>query len=125
MVKRATLSQLGVMVSFMIVTGCSLPFLRYGENGLSQDQFADYVESVFRLQNSVTSELMLLDSDERQTVLLQAEQMMRTDCAALNEYATRDSDGLTIGLALSRRVAQSVAQCEKAALHLKLLLEYD
>ncbi len=125
MVKRKTFLHLvGIVVSVMILTGCSLPFLSYGENGLSQDDFARYVESVFRLQNSLTSEIMLLDSDdERQKALSQAEQTMRIDCAALNDYAARDSDGLSTDLSLSRRVEQSAVRCEKAALHLKSLLD--
>lgn len=118
------------LVAFTIaslISGCAIPFFSgYGANSESLEAFEHHVEEVFRLQNRMTSEaMMLLESNEakKPEVLIQAEQHMQRVCADLNEYASRDIDGLSIGLFLRRRVEKSAIDCEKAALEVKLLLE--
>jgi hypothetical protein len=109
----------------LMLSACAAPFFGYGTNGLSKEAFTRYVETVFRLQNSMTSELMLLQEtgDPRyQDVLLAAEQSMQEACGSLNEYAARDGEGLRIGLLLQRRVEKSAQACEQAALKVKSLL---
>jgi hypothetical protein len=74
----------------------------------------------------MTSEvMMLLESDEtkKYQALLQAEQHMQQVCADLNEYVSRDIDGLSSGLFLRRRVEKSAIDCEQAALAIKPLLK--
>lgn len=109
-----------------IISGCAGPlFGGYGANGQSREEFEQHVEEVFRLQNRMSSEvMMLLENDEgkKYQALLQAEQHMQQVCADLNEYASRDIDGLSIGYFLSRRVEQSAIDCEQAALAIKPLL---
>ncbi|MDP1772538.1 MAG: hypothetical protein Q8L15_09670 [Methylobacter sp.] len=109
-----------------IISGCAGSlFGGYGANGQSREEFEQHVEEVFRLQNRMSSEvMMLLESDEgkKYQALLQAEQHMQQVCADLNEYASRDIDGLSIGYFLSRRVEQSAIDCEQAALAIKPLL---
>jgi hypothetical protein len=122
MMNCKTILLLLISVSLSVLTACTPPFLHYGDKGLSRDEFARYVESVFRLQNNLTSQTMLLEDVEAEHVL-QAEQKMHTACAALNDYASKDMDGLSISLSLSRRVEQSAAQCEKAALQLQTVLD--
>ena len=110
----------------LILSGCATPFLGgFGTKGQSQEEFTRYVESVFLLENSMTSEIMsLLETDEAKNhdALLKAEQHMQEACGPLNEYASRDIDGLSIGLFLRRRVEQSATDCEQAALKVKSLL---
>lgn len=110
-----------------LISGCAIPFFGgYGANGQSLEAFEHHVEEVFRLQNQMTSEvMMLLESDEAKKLqaLMQAEQHMQQVCADLNEYASRDIDGLSIGLFLRRRVEKSAIDCEQAALAIKPLLE--
>ncbi len=67
---------------------------------------------------------MLLENDEAKNpeALMQAEQHMQQVCADLNEYVSRDIDGLSIGLFLRRRVEKSAIDCEQAALAIKPLL---
>jgi hypothetical protein len=109
-----------------LVSGCAVPFLGgYGANGQSREAFTQHVEEVFRLQNQMTSEVMMLlesDQSDKADTLIQAEQHMQQVCADLNEYASRDIDGLSIGLFLSRRVEKSAIDCERAALAIKSLL---
>ncbi len=111
-----------------LISGCAVPFLGgYGANGQSREEFEHHVEEVFRLQNQMTSEVMmlLLDSDEAkgQDALLRAEQHMQQLCADLVEYASRNIDGLNSGLFLGRRVEKSAIDCEQAALATKALLK--
>ena len=48
-----------LMSIMLILSGCSTPFLGgYGAKGQSREEFTRYVEGVFRLQNSMTSEIM-------------------------------------------------------------------
>ena len=120
----------GLMLMFitLMLSGCATPFLGgYGENGQSREDFTRYVEGVFRLQNNMTSEIMaLLETDDvnNHDDLLEAEQHMQEACGPLNEYASRDSDGLSIGLFLRRRVEKSAMDCEQAAQKVKSLLEH-
>ena len=110
----------------LILSGCATPFWGgFGTKGQSQEEFTRYVESVFLLENSMTSEIMsLLETDEANNhdALLKAEQHMQEACGPLNEYASRDIDGLSVGLLLRRHVEQSATDCEQAALKVKSLL---
>jgi hypothetical protein len=118
-----------LMSIMLMLSGCTTPFWGgYGAKGQSQEEFTRYVEDVFRLQNNMTSEIMALqetDDVKNQYALLKAEQHMQEICAPLNEYASRDIDGLSIGLFLRRRVEKSAIDCEQAAQQVKSLLGAD
>ena len=116
-----------MLLSIMVtLSGCALPFFGgYGEQGMTREEFTRYVEEVFRLQNSITSEVMILlegDDTKKYEALLQVEQHMQEACGPLNEYASRDIDGLSIGFFLRRRVEKSAIDCERAAQEVKSLL---
>ncbi|MDD2659067.1 MAG: hypothetical protein PHY54_05205 [Methylococcales bacterium] len=115
-----------LMLVALMLSGCAAPFWGgYGANGQTKQEFTHYVEGVFRLQNSMTSEIMgYLETDDKgdHDDLLRAEQHMQEACAPLNEYASRESEGLSAGFFLSRRVEKSANDCEKAALKVKSLL---
>lgn len=108
------------------ISACSIPFFGgYGANGQTIEEFSQHVEDIFRLQNQMTSQaMMLLDNDEakKPEELIQAEQHMQHACADLNEYVSRDLDGLDSDLFLRRRVEQSAIDCEQAAKAVKPLL---
>lgn len=108
-----------MMSQTLLLSGCALPFFGdAGGAGLNKEPFAAYVEGVFRLQNRMTSEVMMLtaaEDDPRHSGLLQAEQQMRQACAPLNEYASRDIDGLGASLTLRRQVVKSARACDSAA----------
>jgi hypothetical protein len=128
LIDLACLQRLTGLLMALVLSGCTIPFFGgYGEKGQTTEEFAHYVESVFKLQNSMTSQIMALaDSDEKPAnidVLLQAEQVMQKKCEALNEYAARDSDGQSTGLLLQNRVAQSAKDCETSAKEAQALLQ--
>ena len=112
-----------LIVAVLLSSGCSLPFYKgYGAKGQTKEEFSHYVETVFVLQNSVTSDLMELqetDQVNNRDVLLKAEQAMQEACAPLNEYVSRESDGAIIGLFLRQKVEKTAVDCEQAAQRVK------
>lgn len=120
--KNLMYSRLSSVVISLMLSACSVPFL----NGMSTEEFAAYVEQVFKLQNSMTTQIMALGDEEEKPknfdAILQSEQQMQKQCAALNEYATRDIDGVEVDLALKTRVADSAKTCEAAAKNTQKLL---
>jgi hypothetical protein len=121
------LRSIAMFAAASLITGCAVPFWGgYGANGQSLEVFEHHVEEVFRLQNQMTSEVMMLmenDEAKKYKALLEAEQHMQQVCADLNEYVSRDIDGLSNGLFLRRRVEKSAIDCEQAALAIKPLLK--
>jgi hypothetical protein len=48
-----------LMLVTLMLSACATPFWGgYGPNGQTKEEFSHYVEGVFRLQNSMTSEIM-------------------------------------------------------------------
>jgi hypothetical protein len=111
----------------LLLSGCSIPFFGgYGSKGRSRDEFAQYVEEVFKLQNHITSQIMILmesGNPKLQQPIINAEQHMQDICSPINEYASRDIDGLYISFSLRRRVEKSAEDCDKAAHEVKDLLK--
>lgn len=105
-------------IPFLLCSCQGLMTRGYGENSLPREEFAGYVEEVFRLQNQLTTEVMMIvgvDDSEEYDELLKAEQVMHTTCDPLNEYANKELDGGSIGIFLRRRVERSAVACERAA----------
>lgn len=103
-----------------VLTACSF------NPALSKKEFIQYVNNVFKLQNQMTGEVMMLAETEQQQQyehLLALEQNMHRDCHPLNEYAERENDGLKTGLMLKQQVKKAVYTCEQAALKVQHLLE--
>jgi hypothetical protein len=120
------LLELMLLLTVLLLPGCASPlFGGYGAEGRTREEFAKYVEDVFKLQNHVTSQLMILMESgdiKSQQPITKAEQHMQEKCSPINEYASRDIDGLNIGFTLRRQVEKSAEDCDKAAHELKSLL---
>lgn len=117
-----------VVVYSVFAQGCAhFPSWRYGADGQPREEFERRVEAAFRLQNSMTSQVMVLQEvnqdGSNQDAILQAEQVMQKKCSYLNEYASREIDGLDTGFLLLSRVEDSVADCEAAAHKVEALLK--
>lgn len=109
----------------MLLPGCGWLWGSYGAKGQSREDFEHYVEQVFRFQNRLTSDMMMLQENndfKGNEKLLQAEQVMRQQCDPLNEYVARDVDGQSSGFFLRRRVENTAVDCERAAKELELLI---
>ena len=116
------------LIAALNLSGCSIPYVNgYGEKGQSKKDFEHYVESVFKFQNQLTSQVMMISASgedlEDYDELLQAEQQMREACEPLNEYAVKEIDGSRIGFFLRRRVERSAYACEKSAFKVENLLK--
>jgi len=113
-----------LLVNFALIQGCSL---RYSPDNQNLDEFQQRVEAAFRLQNQMTSEIMLIQSDGTDKVehrpIIHAEQLMENSCRYLNEYATLDLDGQSKSFKLLRQVENSVLECEQAAQKVQNLLK--
>lgn len=112
------------LVIFPLMQGCSL---RYGPDNQNLDAFQQRVEIAFRLQNQMTSEIMLIQSDGTDKAehlpIIRAEQLMENSCRYLNEYATLDLEGQSKSFKLLRQVENSVVDCELAAQNVQNLLK--
>lgn len=107
-----------------LLLGCNTMLLgSYGEQNQTLEAFAQRVENVFKFQNSMTNAVMLLETEPSETIL-DAEQKMQLVCEPLNEYASREIDGLSADFALQKRVEQTAVSCEKAAQQLQSLLPH-
>jgi hypothetical protein len=111
-----------------LLQGC-VPFSNwgYGPDSQSREEFERRVETAFRLQNRMTSEVMEIQSEgfdtQNHMPIIQAEQLMEKNCSYLNEYASRDIDGLSKSFLLLRHVENSVVDCEEAAQKVEALLK--
>jgi hypothetical protein len=118
-----SLTSLIILVIACLLSGCASSLNgRYGEYGQTKAEFTQYVEIVFKMQNSMTSEMMAITNADE--ALLQADQKMQETCAPLNEYAAREEDKLNIAISLLRRVEKSAVACEKAAQKVQALLNH-
>jgi hypothetical protein len=120
--------RLFLLMLIYLLAGCALPLVgRISGTGLSKEEFAQYVEEVFRFQNRMTSEVMMLttsDEGDNFSVLLKSEQHMQQVCAPLNEYVSRNIDGLSNGLGLQQQVVKTALDCDRAAHEVEVLLKH-
>lgn len=119
--------RIAIVASLSLMQGCaSFSPWGYGPDNQTREDFERRVEAAFRLQNNMTSEVMLIQSDgsdpQYHAPIIEAEQDMEKDCGHLNEYASRDIDGLSKSLILLKRVENSVVDCESAAHKVEKLL---
>jgi hypothetical protein len=117
-----------ITVIIGVLQGCALFSIGgYGPDKQSREDFERRVEVAFRLQNRMTSEVMVLQSDgtdpQQHEPIIRAEQVMEKSCSYLNEYASRDIDGLSKSLLLLWHVENSVVDCEVAARKVEGLLK--
>jgi len=99
--------------------GCAVTAVNGTRMGLKSDEFADYVESVFRGQNEVASALALeLDSEDpdsdRYDRLDAAELELLNACVGINELAARQRDGEPLGGFKALKRARQAPDCERA-----------
>lgn len=118
---RSLFCGLVILCSSQFLTGCSLI-----SDAWNQDSIAEYGETVFRKQNLITSQVMMLSdselSPENSRKLQQAESKMQKDCKLLNEYASREMDKATIDLLFQKQVRDSISSCDASIQSIQSLL---
>jgi hypothetical protein len=108
-----------VSVAALGLGGCAVTAANGTRMGLKSDEFADYVESVFRRQNEIASELALeIESEdpdsERYGVLDAAELELLNACVGINELAARQRDGDPLGGFKALKRARQAPECERS-----------
>ncbi|MGR8981354.1 MAG: hypothetical protein ACU84H_14855 [Gammaproteobacteria bacterium] len=109
-----------------LLSGCVAPFGGYIPFGHSRKEFEHYVEEVFRFENNLTSQVMMLHyagEIDGQDPILRAERTMHQVCKPLNDFVSREMEGLSAGYFLSRRVMNTAMDCDHEAHELKKLLD--
>jgi len=88
---------------------------------MTQQEFAAYVERVFRhhnmVYNTLITELALENpdySDTENAELHQAEKKMLSVCAPLNEVVSAQAEGRRLDVAVYMKLTRSVPECEAA-----------
>lgn len=128
MVKQNGRRWIAIVFCSAILEGCvHFPAWHYGPDNQTREDFEQRVEAAFRLQNHMTSEVMVLQESsqdqKKQDAIFKAEQDMQDACGYLNEYASKEIDDLDAGFLLLNQVENSVAGCETAAHKLETLLK--
>ena len=108
----------GLVLSLSNLTACAT---------LGYQNTAEYVESVFKRQNAISTLVMMLADDELSAeeyeLLLQAEAKMQQDCKLLNEIARKEINNESSNLLFKKRVSDSVEGCELSIEVVESLLE--
>ena len=111
-----------------LLGGCAAVATVGGERlRVGSDAFADYVESVFRRQNALATELAFAMEREHfdsphYVELESAELAMLEACAGLNEIAAGRQSRRETGRLRALRAARRAPDCERAALAAEALL---
>ncbi len=99
------------------ITACSLI------DALTHEQeLTAYAENLFRRQNELTSQLMMVDAADDDEIY-QAEMEMHEACKLLNDYARFQMEGKSMGILFKRRVKNSLPECDEAIQELEDCLE--
>lgn len=109
-----------------LLSGCATPFGINLPGDQSREEIEQYVEEVFRFENSLTSQVMMVNyagENGDQDRISRAEQKMHQACKPLNEFVSREIEGLNTGFFLRRRVMVSARDCDHAAHELQKLLD--
>ncbi|MEY4768660.1 MAG: hypothetical protein RL637_1299 [Pseudomonadota bacterium] len=90
-------------------------------------QLTDYGEKIFRRQNELTNQFMLLEEQSISNIewlqLQQAEQQMRQACQLLNDYASREMDHQTTNLWSRKQLTDSLPICQQKIQQLESLFQ--
>jgi len=114
---------LALFTLLALLSSCSTVTTRKStgeEITMTQEEFAKYVEHVFRYHNQIMAELIENASDQTERAsrtykdLTAAEKNMVTLCEPLNEVVTETLSGQNIGLQLKMKLVEAAPACESA-----------
>ena len=114
------------LLVFFLLSGCSIT--REALN--SKERIAVYAESLFKRQNVLTQQLMMLSEEDMtladEEIVFQAELQMHDACRLLNEYANREMEGKGMSVFFRRRVKNSLETCDESVNNMEsVLMEID
>lgn len=114
------LSLLALTGALTAFSGCASVVTADGERlRMTSSEYRDYVETVFRAQNRVASDLAFALEDASaaeplELALAAAEARLIEECASLNEIATRRRDDERTGLRRGVAAGRAAPRCEAA-----------
>jgi hypothetical protein len=119
-----------VTVLALTLTSCTSVRTRTLERGavtMTEQQFAAYVEHVFRYHNKVMNDLInasvnASDLGDDGDGLADAEEKMNQACEPLNEVVSAESVAQGVSFWTKRKLPDAVPECEDATQHLEFLL---
>lgn len=117
-------------VMLAVLPGCTTVALHYPDGRVerrSRDEFADYVERVFRYHNRVVDDFIVAtvlygDPAAEDTELQRAERTMVRACQPLNATVSARFEQRSVGLCTRLALPHTVPACEQATRHLDSLL---
>jgi len=114
------------LVVFFLLSGCSIT----GETLSSKERITVYAELLFKRQNVLTQQLMMLSEEDMtsadEETIFQAELQMHDACHLLNEYANREMEGEKTSVFFLRRVKNSLKTCDENIKNMEsVLMEID
>ncbi len=93
----------------------------------STESIAEYAELLFKRQNYLTQQVMMLFDEEialaDEERISEAELQMHDACFLLVEYANREIDGKKMSVFFRRRVKNSFKYCDNRVKNLKSILK--
>ena len=92
----------------------------------SKESIAIYAESLFKRQNSLTQQLIMLSEEDMtsadEEIIYQAELQMHDACHLLNEYVNRKMEEKSMSFFFRRRVKNSLKVCEERVINMESVL---
>ena len=109
-----------------MLSGCSIT----GDALSSKERITIYAESLFKRQNVLTQQLMMLSEEDMtsadEEIIFQAELLMYDACHLLNEYANREMEGEKTSVFFLRRLKNSLKACDESVNNMEsVLMEID
>lgn len=111
-----------LLVEAILTSGCSLLNINRQINELTT-----HSEQVFRHQNQVIDQIMEENERMSQTnyqAISQAELNMYDQCQLLNDYVTRERDGLAQDFLMRQRILGTINNCEASINAVEKLLPH-
>lgn len=128
---RSRVTSGSLCLAALVLAGCSSVQVRHPDGHSeyqSRDEFAAYVERVFRYHNRVVNDLIVasslsgdLDLDEA-SPLVRAEDAMADACRPLNDTVSATIEGRELGLFQKLQMPSAVPACEAASRRVEALL---
>ncbi len=121
----------GILLPLLLLTGCvgiTIDNADGERQRFSRQEFRDYTQAVFRRQNALVGEVILLaedmlDADPAQMrAVYEAEDAMNAACEPLNRLVARIRDGSNVRIDERLDIVPTVPRCDAAARRLEALL---
>lgn len=120
--KKSRIIFLPILICFLL-PGCTT----FGDTFKSKQSIFEYAELLFKRQNFLTQQVMMLFevelNENNEKKVYQAELEMHDACHLLNEYANREMEGKKMSVFFRKRVQGSFDSCEEKVKNMESTLQ--